>query len=65
MLVVAAIMMAISWLVAAKEALDLEWLQTGIAVVLGWIAQFVITTITAGLVLGLFELVVSSLGSIL
>ena len=63
--VVAAIMMAISWLVAAKEALDLEWLQTGIAVVLGWIAQFVITTITAGLVLGLFELVVSSLGSIL
>ena len=51
----------ISWLIAAKEALDLDWLKTGITVVLGWLVQFVITTVGGGLTLGLFELVVGAL----
>jgi hypothetical protein len=37
--VLAVVMLIISWLVAAKEALDLGWLQTGVTVLLGWIAQ--------------------------
>jgi hypothetical protein len=60
--VLATVMLIISWLVAAKEALDLGWLQTGIVVVLGWIAQFAITTFITGLALILLELVGAALG---
>jgi hypothetical protein len=42
-----------SWLVAVKEALDLDWGPTIITVVIGAVAQFVVMLI-AGLVLGLF-----------
>ncbi len=38
-----------AWFLAAKEALDLEWPQTVITVVLGWIALFVISLITGGI----------------
>jgi hypothetical protein len=41
-----------AWLVAAKEALDLEWVQTAVTVVIGWIIIFVFTFIT-GAILGL------------
>jgi hypothetical protein len=60
--VLAVVMLIISWLVAAKEALDLGWLQTGVTVLLGWIAQFVITTVITALVLGLLGLAVAALG---
>lgn len=38
-----------AWLIAAKEALDLEWLQTIATVVLGWIALFIIQLIAGGI----------------
>jgi hypothetical protein len=60
--VLAVVMLIISWLVAAKEALDLGWLQTGVTVLLGWIAQFVITTVITALALGLLGLVAAALG---
>ena len=44
-----------AWLVAAKEALDLEWVQTAVTVVIGWIIIFVFTFI-ATMVLGIFGL---------
>ena len=48
-----------AWLVAAKEALDLEWAQTAVTVVIGWIIIFVFTFI-AGVVLGIFGLAASA-----
>ena len=54
----------ISWLVAAKEALDLEWVQTIVTVVLGWIAVFVVILVT-GAVLGLMGLGVAALGGLI
>jgi hypothetical protein len=60
--VLATVMLIISWLVAAKEALDLGWLQTGFTVLLGWIAQFLITTFITAFVLGLLGLFADALG---
>ena len=54
--IIAMILMIIAWFIAAKEALDLEWVQTIVTVILGWLAQFVITTFITGLALGLLEL---------
>lgn len=51
-LFVGAILGLIAWFVAAKEALDLEWVQTIITVIIGWIVLFVMLAI-AGAVLGL------------
>ena len=61
---IAWIMGLISWFVAAKEALDLEWVQTIATVILGWIALFVIMLI-AGVVLGLMGLSVAALGGLI
>jgi len=63
-MVIVAIMTVVAWFVAAKEALDLEWVQTIITVILGWIALFVIT-ILAGIVLGLLGFGAASLGGLL
>ena len=54
----------ISWFVAAKEALDLEWVQTVATVILGWIALFVVTLI-AGAVLGMLGLGVAAVGGLI
>ena len=54
----------ISWFVAAKEALDLEWVQTIVTVILGWIALFVIMLV-AGMVLGMLGLGVAAVGGII
>jgi len=59
--IIVGILMMIAWFLAAKEALDLGWVQTIVTVILGWLAQFVITIFITGLVLGLFELVVTAL----
>lgn len=47
---IGAILWLVSAFIAAKEALDLEWLQTIITVVLGWIAYIVVVAI-AGVIL--------------
>lgn len=60
----AAILGLIAWLVAAKEALDLEWVQTIVTVILGWIALFVIMFV-GGLVLGVLGLGAAAVGGIL
>jgi len=58
--ILAAILMIAAWFIAAKEALDLEWVQTIVTVVLGALAQFVIAIVVGGLLLGLFELALTS-----
>lgn len=45
-LIVAGIAGLIAWFIAAKEALDLEWLQTIITIILGWIAILIINLVT-------------------
>jgi hypothetical protein len=62
--IIAMILMIIAWFIAAKEALDLGWVQTIVTVILGWLAQFVITVVITGLVLGLFELGVVAMGEL-
>jgi hypothetical protein len=57
--------MIIAWFIAAKEALDLEWVQAIVTVILGSLAQFVIMTAVAALVLGLFELGGAAMGGLL
>lgn len=49
-LFIGAILWLISAFIAAKEALDLEWLQTIITVVLGWIVYVVVVAL-AGIIL--------------
>jgi hypothetical protein len=50
-LIIAWIAMVIAWFIAAKEALDLEWAQTIITVIVGWVALFIVSLI-ASAVLG-------------
>jgi len=57
---IAAILGLIAWFVAAKEALDLDWVQTIVTVVLGWIALMVVMAIS-GAVLGLLGLTAAGL----
>ncbi|MGB5933991.1 MAG: YIP1 family protein [Anaerolineae bacterium] len=66
--VIAGIAGFIAWLVAAKEALDLEWVQTIVTVILGWVAMAIITMVVAGIVLtalGLGGLAVGGLTSLI
>jgi hypothetical protein len=59
---VAGIAGLVSWFIAAKEALDLEWPQTIGTVVIGWIASFFISLI-AGAILGVFGLAGAGIGA--
>jgi hypothetical protein len=54
----------IAWFMAAKEALDLEWVETIITVVIGWVVMFAITLL-AGVVLGLLGFGAAVVGGIL
>ncbi|MBL7200404.1 MAG: hypothetical protein ISS56_09665 [Anaerolineae bacterium] len=54
-IIIAAIVGLVSWLFAAKEALDLDWGPTAITLIIGWIVTFVITLI-ASPILGLLGL---------
>lgn len=47
-------------LIAAKEALDLEWLQTVVTIIIGYVVIWIFTVI-AGVILGLFGLGVAGL----
>jgi hypothetical protein len=61
---IAWLLMVIAWFVAAKEALDLEWVQTIVTVILGWIALVVVMAV-AGVVLGLLGLGAAAVGGAL
>ena len=50
-MVITGILTIVAWFIAAKEALDLDWVQTIVTVFLGFIVMVVITLL-AGLVLG-------------
>jgi len=63
-MIIAAILMVIAWFIAAKEALDLEWVQTIVTVVIGWIVLLVITAVIGGLVLGALGLGAAALGGL-
>lgn len=63
-MIVAAILLVVAWFIAAKEALDLEWVQTIITVILGWIALIVIVLI-GGALLGLLGFGAAALGGAL
>ena len=63
-MIITVILLVASWFVAAKEALDLDWVQTIVTVILGWIALVAIT-IVAGVVLGLLGLSAAVMGGLL
>lgn len=53
----------IAWFIAAKEALDLEWLQTIVTVFLGWVALVIITAL-AGIILGILGIGAAAVGGL-
>jgi len=48
--IVAGLAGLVAWVFAAKEALDLEWGQTAITVIIGWVVVFIITLIAGAIV---------------
>lgn len=42
----------IAWFIAAKEALDLDWVQTFVTMIVGWVVMFVISTFVGGAIIG-------------
>ncbi len=54
----------VSWFIAVKEALDLEWPQTIGTVVIGWVASLIISMIAVD-ILGVFGIVGAGIGSAL
>jgi len=62
--VVAALLGLIAWFVAAKEALDLEWIPTIVTVIIGWIVIGVVTVVVGGIVLGALGLGAAALGGL-
>ena len=62
-IILAAIATIVAWFIAAKEALDLDWGQTIITVILGWIALFIITAIS-GVVLGMMGFGAAAIGGL-
>jgi hypothetical protein len=63
-MVIAAILLVVAWFIAAKEALDLDWVKTIITVILGWLALIIITAI-AGVIVGLLGFGGAVLGGLL
>ena len=53
----------IAWLIAAKEALDLEWPQTVGTVIIGWVATLIINLIMS-MILGIAGLVGAGVGAL-
>ena len=62
-MILAAIATIVAWFIAAKEALDLEWGQTILTVILGWVALFIISLIS-GLVLGIMGFGAAAVGGL-
>jgi hypothetical protein len=63
-MIIAVLLMIIAWFIAAKEALDLEWLQTIVTVFLGWVALVIVGIVVSGLVLGLLGLGAAAMGGL-
>jgi len=59
----AAILGLVAWLLAVKEALDLDWLKTIITIALGWIAGLIVTVLSS-LVLGLIGISITGVTSL-
>ena len=51
-IIIAVLAMIAAWFIAAKEALDLEWGQTIVTVIVGWVALIIVSLVIGGLVLG-------------
>lgn len=47
-----ALLSLIAWLLAAKEALDLDWGQTILTVIVGWVVMFFVGVFVGGAILG-------------
>jgi hypothetical protein len=60
-LILSVFAMLAAWFIAAKEALDLEWVETIITVVIGWVALVVVMLIF-GAILGLLGLGAAAIG---
>ncbi|MFN2217759.1 MAG: YIP1 family protein [Anaerolineae bacterium] len=63
-MILAVILLVIAWFIAAKEALDLEWVQVIVTVIIGWIALVIIMLI-GGAILGLLGLGAAAVGGAL
>ena len=61
---IVAILTVVAWFIAAKEALDLDWVQTIVTVFLGFIVMMLITLL-AGLILGALGFGAAALGGLL
>ncbi|MCJ7738089.1 MAG: YIP1 family protein [Anaerolineae bacterium] len=62
--IIAGVLGFVSSLIAAKEALDLEWVQTIITVIIGAVAQFIVMAV-AGVFLGILGLTSAGVGNAL
>jgi hypothetical protein len=62
--IVAAIAGLVSWLFAAKEALDLDWGPTIITVIIGVVANVIITMVLAGVILGVLGIGAAAAGAL-
>ncbi len=50
---IAAVLLGLfAWFIAAKEALDLDWAQTFVTVIVGWVVMFVISVFVGGAIIG-------------
>jgi len=63
-LILGAVLLVVAWFMAAKEALDLDWGQTFITVILGFIVWALIWVLTRG-VLALMGLSARAVGGVL
>lgn len=54
----------VAWLFAVKEAVDLEWPQTIVVIIIGWIIQMLIMLV-GGLVLGMFGIATGAAAGLL
>ena len=50
--IAAALLGLIAWFIAAKEALDLDWVQTIVTVIIGWVVMALISIVVGGALIG-------------
>jgi hypothetical protein len=50
--IAAVVLGLIAWFIAAKEALDLDWVNTFVTVIVGWIVMSLITIFVGGAIIG-------------
>ena len=50
--IIAVLLGLIAWFIAAKEALDLDTVQTFVTMIVGWVVMFVISTFVGGAIIG-------------